>query len=229
MNEIVKVFHDHPVRIADRDGEPWFVAADVCKILELTNPSKAVSNLDEDERSNLLLGRQGEAIIISESGMYALVIRSNKPAAREFRKWITAEVLPSIRRTGRYGGFRDDAEAQSGLVAFVCRRLVEDPSSVPLPTLELVKSIIAARGAVTRRLSKPLPASPAQRLIAELPGLFEFLGGFAEFTTRGDFIRAFRAAYPEADYHNRSIFPALRRIRPMEEKRTPHGRFIRFL
>lgn len=99
-----------PVRITDRDGAPWFVAADVCKILELTNATKAVQQLDEDEVSDLTFSYTGESgrkltnrvNIISESGLYALIIRSNKPAAREFRKWITAEVLPAIRKFGSY-------------------------------------------------------------------------------------------------------------------------------
>jgi prophage antirepressor-like protein len=97
-----------PVRITDRTGCPWFVAADVCKALEISNPSKTVTQLDDDEHTTLTFseGRPGHGAqkinIISESGLYALIIRSSKPAAREFRKWITSEVLPAIRRDGSY-------------------------------------------------------------------------------------------------------------------------------
>ena len=94
-----------PVRIADRDGAPWFVAADVCKALDLANPRNAVARLDEDERATVQISDGGQPRkfnIISESGLYALIIRSSKPAAREFRKWITAEVLPAIRKNGAY-------------------------------------------------------------------------------------------------------------------------------
>ena len=98
-----------PVRVSDRDGAPWFIAADVCKALTINNPSQAVAQLDDDEHTTLCFsegrrpGHGAQKInIVSESGLYALVIRSNKPEAREFRKWITAEVLPTIRRTGRY-------------------------------------------------------------------------------------------------------------------------------
>ena len=99
-----------PVRIADRDGAPWFVAADVCKALAISNSRTALANLDEDEISGVEIsytGKSGRQLtnrlnIISESGLYALIIRSSKPAAREFRKWITSEVLPTIRRTGTY-------------------------------------------------------------------------------------------------------------------------------
>jgi len=84
------------------EGEPLFCLADLCKVMGLSNPTKVAQSLDLDERSNLKLGRQGEAIFVNESGMYAVIIRSRKPDARAFRKWITSEVLPAIRKTGGY-------------------------------------------------------------------------------------------------------------------------------
>lgn len=84
------------------DGEPWFVAKDVCDALDLSNPSVAVSALDDDERSKFNLGRQGETNIVSEPGLYKLVMRSRKPEAKAFQRWVTHEVLPSIRRHGVY-------------------------------------------------------------------------------------------------------------------------------
>lgn len=109
-------FEDHPVRIIVIDGEPWFVAADVCQALGYQNPRDAVAtHLDDDERgvaicdtpSSNRFGSHGTAqqklTIISESGMYTLVLRSHKPAARKFAKWVTREVLPQIRKTGSYG------------------------------------------------------------------------------------------------------------------------------
>ena len=85
-----------------KDGEPWFVAADVCKALEVINPSDALKRLDEDERARLNLGRQGEANVINEPGLYSLVLGSRKPQAKEFKRWITHEVIPSIRKHGAY-------------------------------------------------------------------------------------------------------------------------------
>jgi len=109
MNEIVKVFNDRPVRIVACDGEPWFVARDVCNVLELTNPTEALRSLDGDERSSLRItegtlssGGNPNVNIISESGLYKLVMRSRKPEAKKFVKWITTEVLPSIRKHGAY-------------------------------------------------------------------------------------------------------------------------------
>ena len=104
MNEL-KLFENEEfgkVRVLEIENEPWFVAKDVCDILELSNPSVALKNLDEDERTKFNLGRQGNTNLINESGLYALIVRSRKPEAKKFRKWITSEVLPSIRKHGVY-------------------------------------------------------------------------------------------------------------------------------
>lgn len=95
-----------PMRVVDRAGEPWFVAADVCQALEVRNPRKAVSRLDEDERDAVTLsdaiGRSQQMNAVSESGLYALIMGSRKPEAKTFRRWVTHEVLPTIRKSGRY-------------------------------------------------------------------------------------------------------------------------------
>ncbi|TES56173.1 phage antirepressor [Halalkalibacterium halodurans] len=104
MQQLQKVFnyHDAELRTVIIDGEVWFVAKDVCEILELSNPTRAVSRLDKDERSNFKLGRQGEVNIINEFGLYSLVLSSRKPEAKKFKRWVTHEILPSIRKTGVY-------------------------------------------------------------------------------------------------------------------------------
>ncbi|MBK1837331.1 hypothetical protein JHL17_07885 [Azospirillum sp. YIM B02556] len=88
-----------------RDDAPWFVASDVCRVLGLAQPASAVRNLEEDEKGVHIthtLGGDQEVLIVSESELYALVFRSRKPAAIRFRKWVTQEVLPSLRKTGGY-------------------------------------------------------------------------------------------------------------------------------
>ena len=91
------------IRVTEVNGEPMFSASDVCDVLGYANPSKAISDhVDEDERYNESLERGGKMLFISESGLYALILRSNKPNAKPFRKWVTSEVLPSIRKTGGY-------------------------------------------------------------------------------------------------------------------------------
>lgn len=105
MNTEIQIFNFNtaPMRtLTDETGNPWFVAKDVCAILEISNPSDALKRLDDDERSRFNLGRQGETNIINEAGLYTLVLGSRKPEAREFKRWVTHEVLPTIRKTGGY-------------------------------------------------------------------------------------------------------------------------------
>lgn len=102
MNQLTKMFEGNELRIVDQDGEPWFVANDVCEILELTNPSMVLQRLDDDERSKFNLGRQGKTNVVNEFGLYNLVLGSRKPEAKKFKRWITHEVIPSIRKTGSY-------------------------------------------------------------------------------------------------------------------------------
>jgi prophage antirepressor-like protein len=95
------------LRVVEKEGEPWFVAKDVCDALGLANPTMSLRALDEDEQGLSLietLGGMQKVNVVSESGLYGLILRSDKPAAKVFRKWVTSEVLPEIRRTGRYGG-----------------------------------------------------------------------------------------------------------------------------
>ena len=90
------------VRVVIKNNEPLFCLADVCRVLELSNPTIVSQRLDEDERTKLDLGRQGFTTFINESGLYSVVVRSDKPNAKQFRKWVTSEVLPSIRKKGSY-------------------------------------------------------------------------------------------------------------------------------
>lgn len=105
MNGEVEIFENEEfgkIRTVNIDGEPWFVAKDVCDILGVKNPTQSMQQLEDFERAMFNIGRQGEANIISESGFYALVLRSRKPIAKPFRIWVTSEVLPSIRKIGSY-------------------------------------------------------------------------------------------------------------------------------
>lgn len=100
-------FEEQSVRIVkDENGEPWFVAKDVCDVLTLGNSRDATSRLDDDEKADVGItdGRQERLmVIVNESGLYSLIIRSNKTEAKKFKRWITHDVLPSIRKTGGYG------------------------------------------------------------------------------------------------------------------------------
>lgn len=107
MNEL-QIFNNAifgDVRIILQNGEPWFVAKDVCECLEISNSRQALSRLDTDEKADVILndGSQNRKTnIVNEYGLYNVVLSSRKPEAKEFKRWITHEVLPAIRKTGSY-------------------------------------------------------------------------------------------------------------------------------
>ena len=106
-NEIrVWNYESSEVRTVQVNGEPWFVLSDVCKVLELSTPARVAERLEKDEVSQThtidRMGREQKTTIINESGLYTVILRSDKPKAKPFRKWVTSEVLPSIRKHGSY-------------------------------------------------------------------------------------------------------------------------------
>ncbi|MGG1291409.1 phage antirepressor [Bacillus smithii] len=107
MNQLQQVFQykEHQVRTVIKDGEPWFVAKDVCNVLEIKNSRDAISRLDDDEKDVALtdtLGGKQEMAIVNEPGLYTLILGSRKPEAKAFKRWVTHEVIPTIRKTGSY-------------------------------------------------------------------------------------------------------------------------------
>ena len=133
MNEIVKVFNDRPVRIIDRDGELWFVAKDVCKVLEIKLQANSTRYLDDDERGVCLINTpsgEQEMTIINEPGLYSLILRSRKAEAKAFKRWVTHDVLPSIRKTGAYlSPAISDRQVEALITTLeqeVCRRITAE-------------------------------------------------------------------------------------------------------
>ena len=113
MNDL-QIFNNEEfgeVRTAEVNDEPMFCLIDICKALEIKNATDVAKRLDEDELTRLNLGsRAGETNFITESGLYAVILRSDKPNAKKFRKWVTSEVLPTIRKTGGYNKPMSTAE-----------------------------------------------------------------------------------------------------------------------
>ncbi len=114
MENMIRIFENEEfgkVRTVVKNGEPWLVGKDVADILEYRNGSRDINrHVDEDDRCKIMIfdGNQNkETIIINESGFYSLVLSSKMPRAKEFRRWVTAEILPTIRRTGGYVGSED--------------------------------------------------------------------------------------------------------------------------
>ena len=136
------------VRTIQNDGEPWFVLRDVCNVLGLGTPARVAERLDPDEVSQThitdSMGRQQEMTIINESGLYNVILRSDKPEAKPFRKWVTSEVLPTIRRHGLYAT-PDTVE-----------KMLADPDTT-IKLLETIKQERAARMALEAKAEADKP------------------------------------------------------------------------
>ena len=136
------------VRTIQSDGEPWFVLRDVCNVLGLGTPARVAERLDPDEVSQThitdSMGRQQETTIINESGLYNVILRSDKPEAKPFRKWVTSEVLPTIRRHGMYAT-PDTVE-----------KMLADPDTT-IKLLETIKQERAARMALEAKAEADKP------------------------------------------------------------------------
>lgn len=105
MNDLqIFKYQDKQIRTVERNGEPWWVLKDVCEVLEINNHKMTAQRLDVDEVSQTdltdSLGRQQNTTIVNEAGLYNVILRSDKPQAKPFRRWVTNEVLPTIRKTG---------------------------------------------------------------------------------------------------------------------------------
>ena len=138
MKEIqVWNYDDADIRTVENDNEIWWVLADVCAILELSNPRIVAERLDEDERRKFDLPRQGGTWFINESGLYSVIIRSDKPQAKPFRRWVTHEVLPSIRKTGSYNA----PKARSDEIDRLSRRIDALEKESLLRRVEALESV----------------------------------------------------------------------------------------
>jgi prophage antirepressor-like protein len=161
-------FDEHLVRVVEREGDPWFVANDVCRALGLANARKAVADLDEDEKgvtTGDTLGGEQAMNIVSEPGVYRLVFRSRKPEAERFKRWLAHDVLPQIRHTGSYRRSSAEAEPLPTL----------DNSSVAVwrAKIDLVREARIQFGAARARLlwaDLGLPEVPALPISEKRPG-----------------------------------------------------------
>ena len=141
--------------VAGEDGEPWFVAKDVCEALALSNTGQAIAGLDEDEKGSIIIndgtpGNPSKAIV-SEPGLYSLVMKSRKPEAKAFKRWVTHEVLPAIRRTGGYMAAAPD----------------EDPEAI------MARALLVARDTMERQRARIDRLSAANDEMAPKAGFFD--------------------------------------------------------
>ena len=121
MNNVQEFLYENsPIRMIESNGETWWVLSDICKVLDLSTPSKVADRLDLDEKgmtSIHTLGGKQNATIVNESGLYSVILRSDKPEAKAFRRWITHEILPEIHRTGGYNAISAEILEDSSLTA----------------------------------------------------------------------------------------------------------------
>ena len=166
MNEI-KVFENvdfGKVRIIEQNGEPWFVGKDVATILGYSETAKAIrTHVDEEDKGVSVLDTPGgkqEVIIINESGLYSLILSSKLPGARQFKRWVTSEVIPSIRKTGKYSARREPSEStQARLINAKVRFARELQRMAEIETLSpTYKQILIAQAAeMLTGVQMPLP------------------------------------------------------------------------
>lgn len=201
MSDLIRFdFQQNQVRVATIDGEPWFLASDVCHILGLTNARKAVSRLDDDERKllknnsvtngygvmNQVLNENQQINLVNESGLYSLVFASRKPEAKMFRKWVTSDLLPTIRKTGSYRLTPDSREADT---------LRDELQSIELAIAMARRCVRAAKHALSfvpvaaRVAAEPIRRSGKPRYCCVTPALM------AEIRASGESCHVLAARY----------------------------------
>lgn len=188
MNELqIFNYQSNEVRTIMRDGEPWFVLKDVCRVLSIGNPADVFARLDNDEKGVAQIDTPGgkqKMSIINESGLYNVILRSDKPEARPFRKWVTGTVLPTIRKTGAYSAnaLRDPkaglAEAKvknaRARVASIWLKLAQ---TNPVPTFQQICAHYASAELTGGEAVLPLPEVKEKTYTAAEVG--EMLGGIS--------------------------------------------------
>lgn len=180
---------EHELRVVPRDGEPWFVAQDVCEALGIGDTSQAVngradrtdSGLDADEKGTDTVSTPSGAqqmLVVNESGLYALIFKSRKPEAKRFKKWITSEVLPSLRKTGSYQmesvqppvalpDFTKPAvAARAWAEQFEAREQAQQQLAIAAPKAEALERIAQADGDMCMTNAAKTIGMPPRKLIA---------------------------------------------------------------
>lgn len=180
------------VRVVMRDGEPWFVAKDVCTCLEIANVSDACSRLDEDERgivsTDTPSGNQ-EMLIVSEPGLYSLIGSSKKPEAKAFKRWVNHEVLPSIRKTGGYGirtvddMINDPDTAIRLLTQLKILRLQNDQLAMERDEAIRTKAMIGSRREATAMATASSKSRECAKLTTENAELKDAVGRYSNWRT----------------------------------------------
>ena len=147
------------VRTIRKDDQIWFVAKDVCDSLNIKNTTDTIKRLDDDERTRFNLGRAGKTNFVNEFGLYNLVLGSRKEEAKQFKRWITHEVIPSIRKTGSYSIKSEEDKLRKDNAVLLVEMLEKDMDELGIDThskLAVKKSILEQSG-IEVQLAIPAP------------------------------------------------------------------------
>lgn len=191
MNQLQRLFEyeGKQVRTIIKDGEPWFVAKDVCEILEID--SSQTRRLDEDEKGLYSIQTPGgvqQMVCVNEPGLYSLVLKSRKPEAKQFKRWITHEVLPSIRKTGQYS--LEQPKSPAELLVMAAQQLLEHEKKIR----ELEEKTEAAHHRIDNLDKIDIIGDQQQRLNAMIKK-YAFSRGLTFPQAWKDFRQAFNTAY----------------------------------
>lgn len=229
MNQLSFDFNGTSVRVVMLDGEPWFVARDVCKVLEITKVDSAIRNLDADEKGAHTVSTPGgnqEMTIVSEAGLYSLILRSRKPEAKSFKRWVTHEVLPSIRKTGVYAVNQDHAELDineellnttKALVLHINRQLL---NGVNLPA-----GLLNYARTVCRTFCVSVPILPPVAVDPEIMTVMDNLRRGVRYS-RNTVYQDYCSRCSGVPKSSRAFWPCARKYCPFADVRTADGRYI---
>ena len=179
MQNILEIFSNSElgnVRVIVKDGEPFFVAKDVCDILGLKDVSMSLQKLDNDEKliqKLFVSGQNRDTWTINESGLYSLILRSNKPQAKQFKKWVTGEVLPTIRKHGAY------------LTDSKIEEVLTDPDTIIKLATQLKEEREARKKAETKVVELKPKAAFADAISSSNSSVL--IGEFAKIISNNDF------------------------------------------
>jgi prophage antirepressor-like protein len=191
-------FEDRQIRVfTDEQGEPWFVAADVCHVLGIGNPRQAMTRLDDDEKGVISTDTPGglqPVATVNEPGLYTLVLGSRKPEAKRFKRWVTHEVLPAIRRTGSYAvpglgiapaALPSDKQDSVGALLLIGQAIAQVPGVKPGIAMAATLTCIQENtGLATDTLRRALPAAEEPNCSLNATGLGRLLGMKAKDTNQ---------------------------------------------
>lgn len=229
MNQLSFDFNGASVRVVMLDGEPWFVARDVCKVLEITKVDSAIRNLDADEKGAHTVSTPGgnqEMTIVSEAGLYSLILRSRKPEAKSFKRWVTHEVLPSIRKTGAYAVNQDHAELDineellsttQALVLHINRQLLK---GVNLPA-----GLLNYARTVCRTFCVSVPILPPVAVDPEIMTVMDNLRRGVRYS-RNTVYQDYCSRCSGVPKSQRAFWSCARKYCPFTDVRTAGGRYI---